>query len=188
MPFKLQQADTTAISQVMITGNPSTFTLGPSTLQFPPKVLKDGKTANFKEQNAQSYEPFKLYSGSGPRILVIECQWVAGGQFPPSTIQNTLGNVKGYFYTGYLGSGVVTYPAVIITKLYQIINTRTSWRMTNLDITYSEELVQINSQYFPLHSKMTMSLESATQLGNIGGGDTLIPAANLESAPSPQWY
>ena len=150
--------------------------------------MKDSKSANFTEKNAQSYEPFKIYAGSSPRALSLEFQWVAGGQFPPTTIQQTLSNVKSYFYTGYLGSGVLTYPAVIITRLYALIDTETSWRMTNLDIAFSEELIQIGGQYFPLHSKMTMSLESATQLGKIGGGETLINASNLQAAPSLQWY
>ncbi len=186
--MQLLPADKSAIGQVNIKGDPSGFVLDSTNIQFPPRVLRDGKTASFKESNAASYEPFKVYSGSSARALSIEFQWVAGGNFTPVKIQDAINGVKSYFYTGYLGSGLEDYPAVIITSLYSYINERTSWRMTSLDITPGEELVLVDGDWYHLHTKMTMSLESATQLGRIGGGDSLLQAKNLEAAPKLGWY
>ena len=189
MAFQLQPADKAAISKISVSGNPSNFTLDSSNIQFPPRITRDSKSANFKESNAASYEPFKIYSSSSSRAISLEFQWVTGGTFTPAFIMNTINSVKTYFYTGYLASGVTDYPAVIITSFYSYIkNERTSWRMLSLDIAMSEELIQINGDWFHLHHKMTMNLESATQLGRIGGGETLLSAANLEEAPKKSWY
>lgn len=189
MAFELLNADRAAIDQVDIRGDPSGFKLNSSNIQFPPKLLRDSKSANFKESNAASYEPFKVYSGSNARAISIEFQWVVGGNFTASKIWDTVNGVKSYFYTGYLGSGLEQYPAVIINDFYNYIHDqRTSWRMTNLDISFGEELIGVNNNWLHLHTKMVMSLESATQLGRIGGGESLLQADNLEKAPKVAWY
>lgn len=187
MAFELQPADKAAIDQIDIRGDPSGFSLNAHNIQFPPKLTKDGKTSNWKESNTASYEPFKVYSGSNARSISIEFQWVAGGNFTPEKIMDAINAVKGYFYTGYLGSGFENYPAVIITKLYGYINEETSWRMTNLDLSFSEELILVDGSWFHLHTKMTMSLEAATQLGG-PSGEALIPVSNLKLKPTIGWY
>lgn len=184
--FVLTQADQDAIDQIDIQGDPSGFLLKGDVIQFPPHVSKDGKRANFTEHQSGSFEPLGVFKYADSRVLTIEFQWVLGGRFNAGFIHSTVSEVKGYFYHAYAGE-LDKYPAVVINKLYNLIQEKTTWRMDSVDITYSEEKANIGGWY-PIHTKMTMNLKSATNLQPLDGGDGLLDASTLVPTVTPKWF
>ena len=83
-----------------------------------------------------------------------------GGNFTPETVHDTISQIKEYFYEAFKGT---EFPLVTINKLYGIITTQTTWRMTNVNVVYSEELIKIG-KWYPLHTKVTIDLKSTTQI------------------------
>jgi hypothetical protein len=189
MAFILADADVDALKQVNIKGNPSGFTLNSDNLQFPPIITKDTKNANWHTTDAMSYEPIAFFKSANPRDLGLEFQWIIGGKWDPDKVHKTIDDVKKYFYTCYLGSSFQQYPIVEITKLYNIITQRTTWRLNSVNVVYSPELVNVNGKWYPLNVKLSMDLLSITKLKGDQGGDTPMQELNtLEDSPKPGWY
>jgi hypothetical protein len=189
MAFTLAKADKDAIGQVNITGKPSGFSLNSGNLQFPPTITKDSKSANWQTTDLMSYEPLAFFKSANPRDLGLEFQWVVGGQWSPEKVHKTIDDVKKYFYTCYMGSAFQEYPIVEITKLFNLITQRTTWRMNSVNVTYSPELVNIGGKWYPLHVKLTMDLLSVTKLKGDASGDTpMQELSSLEDSPKPGWY
>ncbi len=187
MAFELAAADKDAISQINITGNPSKFTLDAGNIQFPPIITKDSKNGNWETRDSSSYEPISFLKSSNPRNLGIKFEWVAGGNWPPERIHSIIDDVKSYFYLVYIAKFDSNYPAVIITKLYGLITQRTSWRMNNVEVTYSPELIKIGGKWYPLHTTLNLDLLSVTQIkGGISGPMTSI--TNIVDKVEPGWY
>jgi hypothetical protein len=187
MPFILADIDQKAIGQVQIKGNPSGFTLNSGNLQFPPIVTKDSKSGNWETKDSSSYEPIAYLKSSNPRNLGLKFEWVVGGQWTPDRIHKTIDDVKKYFYMVYLAKFDDNYPAVEITKLYNLITQRTTWRMNSVDVTYSPEMIAIGGTWYPLHTIMTMDLLAVTKIkGGVGGPMSTLN--NLVDSPQPGWY
>lgn len=160
--------------------------------QFPPKITNETKTSNWDEQNIASFEPLKIYMGSGPRALTFEAEYIATddpsiGDFTPSNIASILRSVKEYYYAASVSEQTRTaYPAVDL-QIYQIVPELASFRMMDLSLSYGEQLVvesQANefapvdgTEAFPLYSKMTVRLELVTR------GSFTDKEAKLETSP-----
>lgn len=209
MAFLLSKVDEDALRQVeiIIPGTSGDSNILPSsepssngvqlnyqTLQFPPIITKDSKSAEWMEVPSGSFEPMKFYVQSKSREIGFEFQWVCGGRFPPDRVHNIISAMKSYFYGPYFASSKSKqdYPAVIVNKFYGIIESRTTWRMMNLDVKYGKEMCKINNIFYPLSVSVNISLESATRLGTPSdrGGDGNTPFQNfenLESTVSFRW-
>ena len=169
------------------------YILDSNNLQFPPLITKDSKNAVWEEHQTASYEPFKVYKYSQSRAIALKFQWVVGGNFPPQRIHQIISNVKAYFYhiaAGQINSNSQKYPAVWIDKFYNIITRRTTWRMMDIDVKYSEELVKVNQVFYPLHVTLTMNLEASTRLASsrTDPSTELYPIDVLAKRPHLSWY
>lgn len=198
MAFKLTQADQDALQNVNIKIDGSSDTediiLDLTNLMFPPVITKDSKSAKFLEVESGSFEPFKYYVQSNSRQIALEFQWVAGGEFPPERIHRITSEIKAYFYGAYFGSDRKNYPAVTIFELYDIVpqggGESSTWRMMNVDVKRSKELVKIEDSWYALHTVLTMNLESASQLQNPNEGEAapVFEFDNLVKFPQVEWY
>jgi hypothetical protein len=121
----------------------------------------------------------------------LEFKWIIGGKWTPKFVHDTISSVKYYFYAGYIASGFDTYPAIAIKKFYGVIPEQSTWRMLSINIDYSEEMTNLgDGDFYPLIVKMTLDIESATQLREIDGKDDGVFAhfTNLAEFPNPVWY
>jgi hypothetical protein len=185
MGFQLAKIDEDALKEVEIDivgvgdpGNPVVkLSAGDNnhTLQFPPIITKDNKSADWKEIQSASYETMKWYIQSKSRSIGLEFQWVCGDTFTPTKIHNIISGIKSYFYTPYFGvtSGKQNYPIVKIKKFYGLIEMSgypleaSTWRMMDVSVKYSKELYRekiASKRFYPLHTVLNMSLEFVSQL------------------------
>lgn len=169
--------------------------LNSNNLQFPPKINKDGKQAEWMEVPSGSYEPMKYYVQSHARAIGIKFEWICGGRFPPDKVHKIVSAIKSYFYGPYfaVNKNRQDYPIVEIFNFYGIIDKRSTWRMMDMSVNYSDEICKINNIFYPIHVEVTINLESATQLGHLSGasGDVDTPYKyfdNLEVSPDFTWY
>jgi len=209
MAFQLTKADESALSQVEIIVDGSAagqeIKLNSSNLMFPPTVTKDSKTANWIESTVGSYEPFKFYEQSQSRQLGIEFEWVTGGYkkdaFKAAKLHQTISKIKSYFYGVYFGGIKNRYPVVTIIQLYEIIPRAVealadttargaTFRLMNVDIKYSREMTKVDDLWYPLHVKLSMNLESASQLGSEDPNvkTPLGTFKNIIKRPHLEWY
>lgn len=200
MAFKLTNADENILAFINITidgdgkTDPITLSQGEANLQFPPVILKDSKSADWMEIPSGSFEPFKYYVQSKSRQISLQFQWVTGGQFPPDVVHKITSRIKAYFYGAYFGGKKNRYPIVKILNFYELIDDDTAWRMMNVDIKRSKEMVNIikagSSKWYPLHTTLTMNLESATQLVDPedSKGTPIFDFPNLPLKPTLEWY
>lgn len=189
-------------------------------LMFPPKVTKDSKAAEWKEWTSGSFEPAKWYVQSKPKQLGLEFEWIVGSYsagkgelFTPRSLRQTLSGIKSFFYGPFFGGKRRTYPAVFIHALYAIIprnalsrgngNGRgkpAAFRIMDVNVTYSDTLAKIDGEWHPLHTKLTMNLEGASQLGGAkprsgadtedppGGAGAMSTFKNLPNRPIFEWF
>lgn len=206
MAFLLTKADQSALEDVniIVAGDgdddsdaKDPITLNSDTLMFPPIVTKDSKSAQWKELPSGGFEPFKYYTQSQSRQLGLEFQWVTGGHSTsdPIKLHETLSRIKAYFYGAYYGGSKNRYPVVKIVKLYGLIDDTSkngknaAFRMINVDINYSKEMTKVNEIWYPLHVKLSMNLESASQIkGSESEKAPYESFINLPSRPKVTWY
>lgn len=209
MAFQLTKADEDALSQVeiIVDGEDSglNIRLNSDNLMFPPVVTKDSKTALWQEHTVGSYEPFKFYEQSQSRQLGIDFEWVTGGfkkdAFKAIKLHSTISQIKAYFYGVYFGGIKNRYPVVTINQLYEIIPRAitpladttaqgATFRLMNVDIKYSKEMTKVDTLWYPLHVKLSMSLESASQLGSTdpSAQTPLGSFKNIIKRPHLEWY
>lgn len=189
MSWSLTNADRDALSNVSIKF--PNVTLDSNTLQFPPKITKDGKSGIFDEQDLGAYEPLPIYKGAKSRELGLEFQWVMGAYFVPEEVHFTISSMKDYYYGAFISvAGGSRFPIVTIEKLYEVITQTSTWRMTDLNITYSEELIKVTGIWYPLHVKVAISLKSTTKIAMDLGNSQKSPLTmdGPLSAPSLLWY
>lgn len=131
--------------------------------QFPPRITSDGKSSNWKSIFQASWEPLKIYWGSEARKLSFEAEWIATGSgvFTPQGIAEQMRTVKEYFYSAQVGRG--PYPLVKL-KAYEIVPSEAPFRLMDFSDSLGETLVRSGGAIFPLYSKMTLSLELATNI------------------------
>lgn len=202
MAFVLAKIDEEMLKQVniVIDGVNNSITLDENNLMFPPVITKDNKSANFLEVESGAYEPFKFYKNSKSRAITLEFEWVTGSfkKSKAKDLLDTLSDIKGYFYRAFLGSDKKKeYPIVKIIRFYDLIygtslGKSSAWRMISVDVKYSKEMIKLESEgtyFFPLHVKLVMNLEMATQLGKPNSNKGAFRSfENLPPSPSPLWF
>lgn len=205
MAFTLTAADEDALRdvEIIVDGINDRIILDQDTLMFPPIITKDTKSAKWLEvMPAGAYEPFKQYEQGKPREIALKFQWVTGTfkKTRPSDLHNTISKIKSYFYRAYFDTenfkNRKEYPIVQIKKLYGLINGQqggkySAWRFDSVDIKYSDELIRIEGDWYPLHVELTMNLESVSQMGKPGQVEdkgVYSVFTNLPNSPKESWF
>lgn len=163
--------------------------------QFPPKITSDAKTSNWKSVFQASWEPLKYYWGSEARKVTLEAEWIATGRglFSGPVIAAQLQAVKRYFYAATVGKG--PYPLVLLTA-YEIVQGPAPFRLMDYSTSFGPELVKSGGDtgsagFYPLYSKMTLSLELATTVSGTPGEGVVVKKPKIKVGDlkplQPKW-
>lgn len=155
---------------------------GRLTLQFPPKITTDSKSANWQEENKGSYEPLLIWLGSNARKITIELTYIVdGNQFTTSVIADITKTVKAYFYREIQDNQNIP---IVKLQIYNHMdpNSTADFRLLDASISHGETIIQDASGQFPLLTKITMTAALVTQVKN----KQEIPS--LEEVPPTEWY
>ena len=146
--------------------------------QFPPRVTNDTRKANWKEKTdvAATTEPIVLYASSSPREIGLNFTYIynneprvgGGGKWDANLIQRQLRLVRGYFHR--VEDILEQRNLAIWLHLWGIGGAEElTFRMTNIDVKYSETLIWDPStdpnakNAFPFKTDVTITLLSWTQ-------------------------
>jgi hypothetical protein len=178
----------TSFDQTTIQG--VTFTLFNGTqiyFQFPPKIVSEGNVSNWEEKDIWAIEPLRIHKGSAGRKLTMQWEYVASDSlWNCIRIPSMLRNLKSYFFTFKRE----IYPIVKI-QFGNIIPIPMNFRIMDLDITYSEELISNppGSPIHPLYTKVSVNLTLATRVQQGGGGNEVDKVEVDPLVPiNTQWY
>lgn len=156
-------------------------------MQFPPKFASDGKSGNWRQIDVSSYEPLVIFSGANARAISIELTYINdGGEFDGARIAGIEKMIKSYFYRRIEDSTSNT-PVIEIRRLYGAVNPagneKTTWRLKDVDIQHGDGIILSSNGAFPLSSRITMNLETYTQMGGRGGGSNISAAGSAAATP-----
>jgi hypothetical protein len=128
--------------------------------QFVPKIKSESNNSDWKETDFLGNDKLKLRLGSGSKKISMEWEYVCtDSKWNAKEIVTNCHNLKSYFfeYTDKL------YPVAKIT--YGVLMKDMMCRIMSVDITYSDEVVD-NGGVHPLHTKVSVSLEMAHDIGD----------------------
>jgi hypothetical protein len=191
----LVQADSDTISQVNIAfkrgsadgGVGGSSFGGAEIFQFPPKIISDSKQAKWQFHHKTGYEPVAVFWGAESRRITLKAEWVVYNEWSPSKINNALLNIKSHLYL--VGAAVVTRAPFVEMSVYRIAPDRSTWRLMDVSLQYSEEMVDIGKDAWPLHTEANLSLELFTQGGNITDKEQHENGIKaLPVVPKDTWY
>jgi hypothetical protein len=158
--------------------------------QFPPKVVSDSKSGKWEVTFKWSYEPVAVWKGSEPREIKLDARYIVHnvGGWGAKQIQNQILAIKSHFYQWTSGRAGSKAPYMKL-YIYKIAPYGSTWRLINLDITYSEELVYSDGMFWPLESKVSMSCALFTGGAPIKNQkDAYVAIKGLPKIPKPEWY
>ena len=195
MPFELASIDTALASavQIDIVPQPETvsgFPGGPGggsglvKLQFPPRIVSDVKSADWKEDPKFSYEPIVLFQGSTPRKITMELVYIVDGQqFTTQTIANITKKIKAYFYRTIKGGSSIP---IVKIRFYAHVGQQVpaDFRLLDCNITHGETIIRDSAGVFPLMTKISITAALTTQAGPPGKQNV----GNLAPKPPVDWY
>lgn len=195
MAFELTSIDTALASavQIDIVPEPATvsgFPQGPGggsglvKLQFPPRIVSDTKSADWKEDPKFSYEPIVLFQGSAPRKITMELVYIVDGQqFTAQTIANITKKIKAYFYRTIKGGSKIP---IVKIRFYAHVGqvVPADFRLLDVNITHGDTIIKDKDGVFPLLTKITINAALTTQAGPPGKQNV----GNLQAKPPVDWY
>lgn len=151
--------------------------------QFVPKIVNESNGTEWEIKNQGSFQPIKYIKTGSGRKLTMEWEYIAtDGVFTPSKIAAQIRKTKVNFYEFTVGS----YPAYRLSY-GELTGPRPAYfRGMDINITYSPELVLNGDTVFPLHTKISLGLELATN-GSFKGEDEKM---DVEPLPGVilDWY
>lgn len=154
--------------------------------QFPPKIISDTNSASFEEKDIWSIEFLRIHKGSVGRRIQFKWEYVAtDSKFNGPFIARTLRDLKSYFFEFQR----VEYP-VIEVDYTEIVPTVTYFRLRDVNIQHGDELVRNGGRPYPLHTKVSATLELATSLNHPEAGDNLdkVNVAPVNRPVDVRWY
>jgi len=157
--------------------------------QFPPKIVSEANSALWKPFATMGAQPVSIHEGSSGRAVQIEWEYIATDNvFTPEKISKMLQTLKAYFFEFNFGAQGEWMP-VLVFKYSGIIPDKITFRVENISITYSPEIIMQNNIFFPFCSKVSASLMMVTAGGGKGGQPAVMEfAQNLRREPKPEWY
>ena len=160
--------------------------------QFAPKIVSDANTSAWDEHDIWSIELLRIHKGSVGRRIVMEWEYVAtDSKFTGSYIATELRKLKTYFFA----FDENTYP-VIEMKYTHIVPVITYFRLRDLNIQHSPELVKQGDTSYPLHTKVSCTLELATSARGPTSAkgkkshkeQDKVDVPPINQAVKPEWY
>jgi hypothetical protein len=149
--------------------------------QFPPKITTDSKTGLWNKENITGYEPMAWWSGAESRSIVMVSQWVVYGEkWTTSKISKIARDLKGHLYLP--GVAFSDRAPFVKLKMYNIVPESgglSTWRMMNVSFKYSEEMVGVDDNAWPLHTECTMNLELFTNAGRVKVQDSGLTLSSI---------
>lgn len=190
MAWTRHGADQKAIDSVdiVVYHGTSAVSFPKGNIQFPPKITNDSKSATFESKPVLTYEPLKIFKGSEARSLGLEFKWVTGGNFVPSKIKDSINIWKNCLYYGDANEPLTRAPIVKINKLYKVIEGGATFRLMNIKVGYSEELIQIGGDWWHVETTLSVDLELAHTLAGYGTGTKeFFNDTRLNKTPQATW-
>jgi len=155
--------------------------------QFPPKILSDSNQSVWFEVDVWSIEPARIHKGSNGRRIKMEWEYLASDpKFTSKKISNELRKLKSYFFEFGKERFNMIYPKIDV-KYTEVIPVITPFRLRDLSITYSEELIN-NNGWHPLHTKVSTDLELVTLVSNEEQGKEGIVVNSGVANTQWEWY
>lgn len=151
--------------------------------QFAPHVVREGNASRWKEKDVWGIEPLKIHTGSDGRKISVEWEYIAtDSTFTGERIAKECRNLKSYFFEFKQDR----YPVVEFVYT-QILPDGPKYRLMNVDIAYGPELVKSGSEFYPLHTKVSIAIELATKI-NLGNQSPKVEEEPLPGQVNPKWY
>ncbi len=157
--------------------------------QFPPRVTSESNSMQWDDKDKLlANGPVSIQRGGSGRKVEVEWEYIAtDNKFTPQAIATELRHLKSYhFEFEFPGQ----HMPVVMFKYTEVVPDGIKFRMMNVNISYGPEIVGQGGSFFPLYTKVSVSLEMATQLGSLKPSRPPIQtfAKNLPTAPKPEWY
>jgi len=162
-------------------------------LQFPPKITSDSKAANWQEDARYGFEEYAIWKGATARKINIELNYVMWGQWDQTKIKDEVRTIKQHLYVSG-GSVGDKMPFIYITgwDIVEATAEACTWRLMDVSIEYSREMVGTGNDYWPLHTKVMMSCKLFTLTGSIAGKnknkEPNYDSGKLPEEIQPGWY
>lgn len=153
--------------------------------QFAPRVTSQSNTSLWLEKDLWSIEPLKIHKGSGGKKLSIEWEYIATDTtFTGAKIAQIIRDLNAYFFEFRRG----TYPLVQFS-FGEVVPNGPNFRLMQADVSYGPEIAQNGGKAYYVYTKVSASLEMASNLKAPAGGTgqpklTVQPVKSI----SPQWY
>ena len=154
--------------------------------QFAPKITSESNSSKWIEVDSFAIEPIRLHKGASGRKVTIEWEYIAtdSNQWNGKTISENLRNLKSYNFKFKPDF----YPLVRV-KYMHVLPEITDFRMEDVNITYSPELVFSGGDFYPLHTKVIVNLSLATSVNvkDLDAEQKKMAVQPLQPV-IPEWY
>ena len=139
-------------------------------LQFPPKIVRDSKSANWEETHTMGYEEFAIWKGARARTINLEIEYVVwGSTWSVTKIRDIIMKMKAHLYVS--GVGMRDKIPFITIHGWNVIRAGPNgpvFRVMSVDIEYSREYVGKADLCWPLHTRVAMQCKLYTLAGAYG--------------------
>lgn len=155
--------------------------LVPVRFQFPPKVTGDGRRADWVETGVFSNEPVAYIRSASPRSLTLSITYIVENEqkgadtWSVVDVKEQVSLIRGYFHR-FVAPKERQRNTIVLLRLWAIGGSAPlSFRMTNCDVKYSENLftpralADLSSQLpswrfaYPIRTDITVDLQAWTQ-------------------------
>lgn len=136
-------------------------------LQFPPKILSDGKSSNWQEDHRYGYEEFALWRGSFARKVSIEIIYLVWASWTVEKIEEEVLKIKEHLYVSR--PGVLDKVPFFSLEGYRVVDATKKtpkFRLMDVSIENSREYVGKGVNHWPLKTTINLSCKLITREGS----------------------
>jgi hypothetical protein len=151
--------------------------------QFVPHITQESNSSIWESSETMlAVEPLRIFKGADGRKVSMEWEYLAtDDKWTCTKIAENLKKLKSYFFEFVPG----VYPVAKVTYT-RVIPVETCFRLLDVNVQYSHEIVNNNGLH-PLHSKVNVSLQLATNVNEPFQKDGKVEVPPLGPATF-DWY